>query len=663
MASHTSILRAQKLCLALLFTFFAAAFCSAQDIKLNLTYVCNGERIYVESCNIRDTSDTSTCQVAHPDRPLHNGFLAYTSETRGTLKKLFPTCTQPTAAEIAKQDAFQKKQQENYAAAVQKANPQAAPVNRPQSTSTSLRPDQIPPPKNAEERAMRRCVSSGRLPATCTGNSLLGAFGQMISQVLPSANKEPAPGPEMAGVFQGAGSWRLDFIDNGVLVNCSYLSPNQEAYSLAFRSTGPVLTINTSPKPLILNVHADGTITGPGPVTLDGVVADGSSGGGSTPGHTESHDVTTHERINSYQVNGSNAGQVTSTGGGTYDLATTTTQSTYVPGTSSAPQTHFSSHRVTCPALNLSSKGAVGVQTMQTNLLKSVFNDGDSGPPTPTGIRMHGIFAASTGFSAQFFPESVVLGCGPDSARAYPYTVSASATGAVIRVDAPDHPLNIAFHPDGSLDPGSGPYQVHGRIVTGQDDDDSFTFAPMEQTCNLALLTAAKEIPSSGGMAATMLASAATPANNAGRLSTPDAPLGNATLSIVSGLNAQPGAPNPLAGRPFILLRDSYAGALAKGGVAIPPGVSPYKYASTVCAPTKTPDCQKVGAAINASAASAVRADANGTGTFPGVPPGTYYLMISAIYNNKPLVWAQAVQLKPGANSLTLVPRDATPIN
>jgi hypothetical protein len=166
MASHTSILRAQKLCLALLFTFFAAAFCSAQDIKLNLTYVCNGERIYVESCNIRDTSDTSTCQVAHPDRPLHNGFLAYTSETRGTLKKLFPTCTQPTAAEIAKQDAFQKKQQENYAAAVQKANPQAAPVNRPQSTSTSLRPDPIPPPKNAEERAMRRCVSSGRLPAT-----------------------------------------------------------------------------------------------------------------------------------------------------------------------------------------------------------------------------------------------------------------------------------------------------------------------------------------------------------------------------------------------------------------------------------------------------------------------------------------------------------------
>jgi len=97
----------------------------AQDIKLNVTYVCSGEQIYVESCNIRDLSDTSTCQVAHPDRPKHNGFMAYTSETRGTLKTLLPTCTQPTAKELAAADAFKKKQQEIYDANVAKANPQA----------------------------------------------------------------------------------------------------------------------------------------------------------------------------------------------------------------------------------------------------------------------------------------------------------------------------------------------------------------------------------------------------------------------------------------------------------------------------------------------------------------------------------------------------------
>src|ERR1700689_4803568 len=103
----------------------AGVSANAQDLKVHLAYGCGGERIYVESCNIRDLSDTSTCQVAHPDRPKHNGFIAYTSETRGALKTLFPTCKQPTAQELAGADAFKKKQQEIYDANVAKANPQA----------------------------------------------------------------------------------------------------------------------------------------------------------------------------------------------------------------------------------------------------------------------------------------------------------------------------------------------------------------------------------------------------------------------------------------------------------------------------------------------------------------------------------------------------------
>jgi hypothetical protein len=67
--------------------------------------------------------------------------------------------------------------------------------------------------------------------------------------------------------------------------------------------------------------------------------------------------------------------------------------------------------------------------------------------------------------------------------------------------------------------------------------------------------------------------------------------------------------------------------------------------------------------AIKVDAASAVRADANGSGTFPGVAPGIYYLMISARYNNQGLAWGQAVELKSGPNSLALDLRNATPIN
>jgi hypothetical protein len=90
--------------------------------------------------------------------------------------------------------------------------------------------------------------------------------------------------------------------------------------------------------------------------------------------------------------------------------------------------------------------------------------------------------------------------------------------------------------------------------------------------------------------------------------------------------------------------------------------MSPYKYAGSACG-TNSPDCPKVKAAINASVISAVRADANGAGTFPGVPPGTYYLMISAVYNRQAYVWGQAVQVHSGANTLALDLTTAIPQN
>jgi hypothetical protein len=621
---------------------------AAQDLKLNVTYVCNGERMYVESCNIRDLSDAATCQVAHPDRPKHNGFMAYTSETRGTLKTLLPTCTQPTAKELAAADAFKKKQQEIYDANVAKANPQPNPASNAQTNAsreqTQAAVQSVVPPKNAEERAIRRCVSSGRVPATCTGNLLLGAFSQMVSQVLPSAAKESAPGPEIAGVFEGAGSWRLDFIDGGVLVNCAFLSPNQQSYGIEFKNNRASIVIDTTPKPLVLTLAADGqSLTGPGPVQIDGVVASG-------------YDTGYKDQFG----RAISANEAASSSGPVYDSAGNRVTG---PINGIAGHATFSHRKATCAAQSLSTKGArVGVQTMQTDLLKSIFNDGDKGPPTPPGIRMHGIFAASSGFSAQFFPESVILGCGPDAARAYPYTVMADGTKSGIKIDAPDHPLNLAFGANGSLDAGSGPYQVHGRIVIGQNDDGDFKFAPLEQTCNLAVLAPTKTIPTGGGTAAATVATAGTSGAGPGGLSTPAAPLGNATLSIVSGFRAPAGTPNPLAGRPYVLLRDSYGDALAKGGVTVPPGMSPFRYVADTCT-SRTPECQKILDAVKVSAASAVRADANGSGTFPGVPPGTYYLDITARFNNQALVWGQAVQLKPGANSLTLDQSNATPIN
>lgn len=659
-------IRPAVLAIAAVLFLFVARIATAQTV--HVTYVCNGERMFIENCNIRDLSDTATCMVGHPDTVLSNGLMKYTYETRGALKKLFPTCKQPSAEEVARAKARDKKQNDIYEANVKKANEETDAIEaRTQAVITGKKP------QTPEERAMNRCITSGRLPASCTGNAMLGAFSQMLSSVssiLPTETKESissasSSGPNMAGVFQGAGGWRLDFIDNGVLVNCSILAPDEHKYSIDFKNDRTTIVIDTTPKPLVLTFRADGTIIGPGPFVLDGVIVSGSSGGGSTPGHMETTTTAQEHTVSrDPSVSDQNLSLHPNTLTGTETTYSTT--STYVPGTSTAPHATFSPKRVTCPALNLSSKGAsVGIETMQTDLLKTMFG-GSKGPPTPPGIRMHGIYAAPTGFSVQFFPESVILGCGPDAARAYPYSVMAGGTKAVIQVAAPDHPLTLNFQADGSLNPGSsGPYQVHGRTVIGQNGDGDFTFAPLEQTCNLTPLTASKTIPS-GGVPAALTASAGTPASTTasrpGSLSTPNAPTGNAVLTVVSGFPAQPGILNPLAGRPYVLLRDDYDTALKKGGIAIPAGMTGPKFMASLCG-TRTPECQKALAAITSDAASAIRADVTGKAAFPGVPPGSYYLMISTQYNKQNLSWGFKVDLHAGTNTVTLDQRNAVVMN
>jgi len=59
-----------------------------QTLQMKVTYICNGERLIIDGCDIHDMSDTAHCFVAHPDRPLHNDMMAYTNETRGAMNKL-----------------------------------------------------------------------------------------------------------------------------------------------------------------------------------------------------------------------------------------------------------------------------------------------------------------------------------------------------------------------------------------------------------------------------------------------------------------------------------------------------------------------------------------------------------------------------------------------
>jgi hypothetical protein len=600
-------MRPEVIGMAALLGLSLTAIASAQDIPLKVTYVCNGERIFIDGCNIRDLSDTATCTVAHPDHVLSNGIMAYTSQTRGALKKLLPTCKQPSAEEIAKEKAFAKKVQDKQDAAEKKANAENDAIEaRAQAAITGQKP------QTPEQRALNRCITSGRLPATCMGNTLMKPFEEIVGSVLPSVGAPLPPGPHMNGNFEGTGSWRIEFDDRFTMTTCGGLDAAQQKYSLELKNNTAMITVPSKPKDIVLTLKPDGTLVGPGPITVYGII---------TTGHRTEETATTKTNVTEYK----NATRV-------------------------------------CPPPVLSSKGAApSAVDIGTGFLKAMFSDGEKGPPTPAGLRMHGSFGGQGGLSLEFYPESAVIACG-EAAHAYPYEVQVNGAQPIVKLQDPARPLVLTMKPGGELDSGSGPYEVHGRIITGKNANDDFTFAPLNMTCSLGVLAPGATPPAPPPMSIFAPAGTAKPGGLA--MATPGAPTGNAVLSIVSGLPTPAGTLNPLAVRPYVLLRDTLGGAMAKGGVQVPAGMTPLKVLGSACAGGKgSLDCQKVLQAVNAETASATRSDATGKANFPGVPPGTYYLMISTVYNNHPIYWDAKVDLKAGANSLTLDQRNATPLN
>ena len=64
----------------------------------------------------------------------------------------------------------------------------------------------------------------------------------------------------------------------------------------------------------------------------------------------------------------------------------------------------------------------------------------------------------------------------------------------------------------------------------------------------------------------------------------------------------------------------------------------------------------------NANSAILIKADASGNAKFVAVPPGTYYVVGITRSNDQLLLWNLKVDLKPGANAVTLDQQNGMPI-
>ena len=646
----------QYLSIAALVGFCSLA--SADDIQTNVTYVCNGERLFIESCNIRDLSDNSTCMVAHPDKMRPNGFPTYTNETRGTLKKLLPTCQQPSAKAVARVQDAQKKWQDQYNAAVNPPAPARPAAGAPQITPVNVNPAA----QSADERATTRCITAGRSPTLCGENSLGGWFEGAISQGVAMANaiapgsadklskatKPLPPGLEIAGNYVGGGNWRLQFDDRSAMLSCGDLDQEQRFYTIGIVNNQAAIKVEITPKPLILNLRPDGMLAGAGPVVVDGRVVSGAGSVTASNGKWVSTESTTTQKLTPMEAQQYSGQSNLHTDGQYYTLTNKNTTTSYQPGTTTYSGPSYAAKTETCPTPILKSGDKTQLDALK-GLTESMLG-GESGPPTPAGLRMHGAFVAPTGFSVEFFPESAILGCG-QAARAYPYTIVANGREAVVRVDAPGHAVVLALRPDNTLDPGSGDYEVQGRRIAGKNADGDFVFSPLNQTCALGVL---KPGPIPTAAAATLVAASSSSGTG---MPTNRTATGNAVLSV-SAFPPQSGPVNSLAMHPMFLLKNSFSEVLLRSGMQPPPGKTPIQGWDLACQKS-LPQCAQALTGLQSYMAAVVKFDASGKATFLGVPPGSYYLFGTTHANHLAPSWELRVDLKPGANSLVLDQKNA----
>lgn len=235
-----------------------------------------------------------------------------------------------------------------------------------------------------------------------------------------------------------------------------------------------------------------------------------------------------------------------------------------------------------------------------------------------------------------------------------------------------NHKTNFEYHDYEKSDPkapcGAGQIRLGFLMVpkgnrpdfTETLNETTETMAPQRPNPPLAAPAPVEPPSGAGGKSTGATAGIRKPAPAV--LSTPSAPTGNAVLLVTSGLTAQPGGPNPLAGHTFVLINQSFEAVLAEAGIQAPPGISPVTGYLAACR-NRQAACQQGIAATNSSTVSGARADPSGKAQLPGVPPGTYYFFCLGSYNKQLFKWDFRIQLKPGANSVTLDQRNAVAVN
>jgi hypothetical protein len=531
-------------------------------------------------------------------------------------------------------------------------------------------------PNDAGSVAARRCLELGGSELECLGSGMKTGFLDLLGMShSPLVQGSSYTGLTLTGQFKSGNGIELDFSDGTVsLSNCGKLVPDSHAFTLQRNGSQFLIHVKNSPAPFSVVLVSDGKLQGPASAEISGRIITGYRrvwvANPVTPGHYETHTQTSHEEmtpLEAQQYAGNS--NLTYVGGGSYDLANTTTSETYVPGTGGGG--HYESAPIYAPKTQACSIGTLmpgppqpvdaGVLTGIANVAGMLFgqptnNNKNAGQDLlAPGIRLAGIYTSRGGLKAKFADASVVLDCGEAHVRDK-YTVERAGNQILVRVQHPASPFTLTVQPDGSL-AGPASVTVNGRLVSGMNGSD-VTYTPHSETCSVGIFRPGESASTSTTLAAGNSAEPprASPLEAATAVASA-APSG-LTLAITTSF---PIARNPLAGRPVALMSARYDIALRKVGAPIPADFTPGKALQAYmanCGPPKS--CPAYAAAMHPYFVGKAAFDSSGKATFTApVQPGTYYVFCAATGTKGALVWDTPVTLKPGGNSITLTATNA----
>lgn len=297
---------------------------------------------------------------------------------------------------------------------------------------------------------IRRCLELGGTVSQCMGNGLTAigklaevAAGKWVG-VDVNAGK-PMNGVILVGLYRSRTELPgLELTSDGkaVLRKCGTLVDHTAAYTIRKSGATTQIGVANEPAPIVLTLRPDGSLSGPGSISVKGSVVAGYRNQSNCPVGTA------------------------------FMNCRTSTMPVYAP----------SMQRCTIGQLSLQppprpSPRPAGLAGVLTDLISQ-------GTPTEVtyGLRLVGTYASSTGMKLEFANRFVTLDCGKAHVNAF-YVVDNTPNGFVIRVQNAGGGFQLAVARDNTLR-GTGVTTVNGRLVSSFHDED-VSFTPHSETCGI----------------------------------------------------------------------------------------------------------------------------------------------------------------------------------